>query len=75
MYLFLFTANLYVSQNTQMMQLTDGHFVLHKKSNASLHLRAVPRKYQLDVEIVKKCPGLKLSQNKALWALVTKSLV
>ena len=26
-------------------------------------LRAVPRKYQLDVEIVKKWPGLKLSQN------------
>ena len=38
-------------------------------------LRAAPRKYQLDVEIVKKWPGLKLSQNKALWALVTKSLV
>ena len=38
-------------------------------------LRATPRKYQLDVEIVKKWPGLKLSQNKALWALVTKSLV
>ena len=58
MHLFLFTANLYVSQNTQMMQFTaDGHFVLHKKSNTSLHLRAAPRKYQLDVEIVKKCPG------------------
>ena len=39
------------------------------------HLRAAPRKYQLDEEIVKKWPGLKLSQNKALWALVTKSLV
>ena len=38
MYLFLFTANFYVSQNTQMMQLTSGHFVLHKKSNTSLHL-------------------------------------
>ena len=38
MYLFLFTANIYVSQNRQMMQLTDGHFVLHKKSNTSLHL-------------------------------------
>ena len=38
-------------------------------------LRATPRKYQLDVEIVKKRPGLNLSQNKALWALVTKSLV
>ena len=38
-------------------------------------LRAAPRKYQLDVEIVQKWPGLKLSQNKALWALVTKSLV
>ena len=37
-YLFLFTANFYVSQNTQMMQLTSGHFVLHKKSNMSLHL-------------------------------------
>ena len=37
MYLFLFRANFYVSQNTQMMQLTDGHFVLHKKSNTSLH--------------------------------------
>ena len=32
-------------------------------------LRAAPRNYQLDEEIVK------LSQNKALWALVTKSLV
>ena len=35
MYLFLFTANLYVSQNTQMMQLTDGHFVLHKPDKHS----------------------------------------
>ena len=38
MYLFLFTANFYVSQNTQMMQLMNEHFVLHKKSNTSLHL-------------------------------------
>jgi len=38
-------------------------------------LRATPRKYQLHVEIVKKWPGLKLRQIKALWALVTKSLV
>ena len=38
-------------------------------------LGAAPRKYQLNVEIVEKWPGLKLSQNKALWALLTKSLV
>ena len=38
-------------------------------------LRAAPRNYQLDEEMVKKWPGLKLSQNKALWALVRKSLV
>ena len=44
-------------------------------NSQGLALRAAPRKYQLDVEIVKKWPGLKLSQNKALWALVTKSLV
>ena len=41
-----------------------------------LVLRAAPCNYQLDKEIVKKkCPGLKLGQNKALCALVTKSLV
>ena len=39
------------------------------------YLRATPRNYQLHVEIVKKWPPLKLSQNEALWALVTKSLV
>ena len=43
--------------------------------NLNQFLRAAPRKYQLDEEIVTKSPGLKLSQNKALWALVTKSLV
>ena len=46
-----------------------------QKKTAARRLRPAPRKYQLDVEIVKKLPGLKLSQNKALWALVTKSLV
>ena len=30
-----------------------------------MFLRAALRNYQLDVEIVKKWPGLKLSQNKA----------
>ena len=40
-----------------------------------VRLRAAPRNYQLDEEIVKKWPGLKLGQNKALCALVTKSLV
>ena len=48
-------------------------------SVVSLHflwvLRVAPRNYQLDEEIVKKWPGLKLGQNKALCALVTKSLV
>ena len=43
--------------------------------NLNQFLRAAPRKYQLDEEIVTKSPGLKLSQNKALCALVTKSLV
>ena len=38
-------------------------------------LRAASRNYQLQVEIVKKWPPLKLRQNEALWALVTKSLV
>ena len=45
------------------------------EKTAARRLRPAPRKYQLDVEIVKKLPGLKLSQNKALWALVAKSLV
>ena len=39
------------------------------------NLRATSRNYQLQVEIVKKWPPLKLRQNEALWALVTKSLV
>ena len=38
-------------------------------------LRATSRNYQLQVEIVKTLPPLKLRQNEALWALVTKSLV
>lgn len=35
-------------------------------------LRAAPHNYQIDVEIVKKRHGHKLSQNKALQALLTK---
>ena len=48
-------------------------------SVVSLHflwvLRVAPRNYQLGEEIVKKRLGLKLSQNKTLCALITKSLV
>ena len=38
------------------------------------HLRAAPRKYQLDLEIAKKSNFSKLAQNEALRALVTKIL-
>ena len=34
-------ANYSVAQNTQMIHKTDGHFVLHKNSNTSLHLTAL----------------------------------
>ena len=34
------TANYSFAQNTQMIHKTDGHFVLHKNSNTSLHLTA-----------------------------------
>jgi len=35
-------------------------------------LRVAPHNYQIDMEIVKKRQGHKLSQNKALHALLTK---
>ena len=35
-------------------------------------LRAAPHNYQIDMEIVKKRPGHKLSENIALRALLTK---
>ena len=38
------------------------------------HLRAAPRKYQLDLEIAKKSNFSKLAQNEGLRALVTKIL-
>ena len=37
-------------------------------------LRAAPRKYRLNLEIVKKSNFSKLAQNEALRALVTKIL-
>ena len=38
------------------------------------HLRAAPRKYQLNLEIAKKSNFSKLAQNEALRVLVTKML-
>ena len=35
------TANYFVAQNTQMIDKTNGHFVLHINSNTSLHLIAL----------------------------------
>ena len=35
------TANYFVAQNTQMIHKRNGHFVLHKNSNTSLHLIAL----------------------------------
>ena len=43
--------------------------------NLSMHrevLRATTRNYQLDMEIAKKWPGLKLSRNKALGTQLQK---
>ena len=59
---------------------TDDHLhlslVLEKCKKNATFLRAAPRYYStLDEEIVKTWPGLKLGENKALCALVTKSLV
>ena len=35
------TANYWVAQITQMIHATNGHFVLHKNFNTSLHLIAL----------------------------------
>ena len=55
--------------------LIDGPSTLLNTIMQNKHLRAAPRKYQLDLEIAKKSNFSKLAQNETLRALAAKILL
>ena len=59
-------------QTSPLPQEKSGEEIFPEGEGTSVHRLLA---YQLNEEIVKKWLGLKLGQNKALCALVTKSLV